>query len=393
MHLQNELGRHTHPPPPYSLSKRGTPKIEPAKDASQRPNPPPPPPYLTNTPKSDCSLPPIDGLRRQTVASDDPYLSHLGNAISLPPVSSQRSAAHNVGPQNGFPDCPGNWNYTRNCPETPAHPVEPKWTPVGILGYPGPLSMGATAPLPKFLRERIDHSTPQSFVCNAGTRIRADDNDCASQSSNIAVLGPYAASCATRPPIHTLKVLPTMILKSQRNFRRPSSKETASLANIITNDTTRAFRPYETICPPSALPYQQVIERRATLTNASTTQDLKATEKVADLKSLLGANEDINSDGEPSDGDRESTHAGKVPMGQDSASLSRIEHEHRPSKDGKTSRGRDGGHPASRSSHRRPSAPARFEPYQRPQSNMADRIRQRPGCEVDEGCAKSPGTQ
>ena len=328
MVLYAELGRRTPPPPPFSLRKRSSTKVK--VEVSQPPAPPPPPPYLTSTPKSDCPIPSIDELWRQAMSSDDSYMCRNRNAIQLPPVPRQCSVAQAFNSQQEFPE---NRKYSWYCPRVPAHPVEPKWAPVGIPAYSGRPLGGATAPLLEFPRERIDHSTPRSLADSEGTRIHLDHVNLASQSTGTVVM-------MDQKPLHAL--------------RKQSSRDIASLTNIIT--TTDATR--------SALPSQQAVKKLPTV---SPLQGPDAVEKVADVKSLMDANEGSSSHVDPKDGDGKSSLAGTALRGQDLASPARSNREPR----------------------KRPSASARFVPYERRQSKVAEKLEQRLGVAVVEACTRS----
>lgn len=391
MLLYNELGRHTPPPPPYSLSKRDTTKIELANEVSQRSAPPPPPPYLSSTPKHDCTIPSIDDLRRQIEASDDSYLWRNCNAILLSPVPPQCSAAQGFNSQQSFEGSSGSLKSNWSFPRVPAHPVEPKWTPGGILGYPGPPLGGATAPLPRFPLERLGSSRPQNPVFTAGTRIGPTHGRLVPQPPSTVSLGHNGAPCTAQPPVHTMAM---MDQKPLHTFKIQAGKEIASLANNVRNsDATGSFEPCESMCRSSAMPSRQAIRRRATLSTVPTPQDLDAVKKPSDGKSVLDANEDSSSYGDSSDGDDESTRVATVPKGQNFAFPARSGHEVRSSKDFTTSHRRDRGRPVSHFSYRRQSASARFMPYNRRQSKVADKMESEFGATVDVGCAKSPELQ
>ena len=356
MVLYEELKRHTPPPPPYSLCKSDTANIKSANEASQPLAPAPPPPYLTSALKSECTIPSINELRTQVVALDDSYLFRNGNTIPLPLVPPRRSAAGTLNSQQSFEDPSGIWNHSWSCLRVPAHPVEPKWVPVGTIGCYGLPLVGATAPLPKFPQEGSGHSTPQSFSVSTGTRIRPGHVDLSSRSP----FGHNAASCVTQPP----KALSTMTQQPQPTSRRQSSKDVASLANI-TSDATTSFEPSNTMYPLSALPSKQVHKKRTALTAVPTPQELDAVENVPCVTSMPDANEDSCSDGDSGDEDGKYTSAVPALHDHNSASPAWSEYDRRPSKDDIMSRGRDRGHQVSHSDYRRPSVVARFEPYKR----------------------------
>ncbi|KAL9064900.1 MAG: hypothetical protein Q9161_008574 [Pseudevernia consocians] len=391
MLLYNELGRHTPPPPPYSLSKRDATKIELTNEDSQRSAPPPPPPYLSSTPRHDCTIPSIDDLRRQIEAWDDSYLSRDCNAILLSPVHPQCSAGPGFDSQQSLEGPSGNLKSNWSFPRVPAHPVEPRWTPGGILGYPGPPLVGATAPLPGFPQERLGSSRHRNPVFTAGTRIGPTHGKLVSQPPSTVSLGLNVAPCAAEPPIHTMTM---MDQKPLHTFKSQAGKEIASLVNNVKNsDATGLFEPCEPMCPSSVLPSQQAIRRRATLSTVPTSQDLDAVKNPSDGKSLLDANEDSSSNGDPSDGDDESTHVATVSKDNNFAFPARSGHEAEPSKDFTTSQRRDRGRPVPHFSHRRQSASARFMPYNRRQSKVTDKMEPRFGATVDVGCARSPEMQ
>ncbi|KAF6217673.1 hypothetical protein HO133_006775 [Letharia lupina] len=389
MLFYEELGRHTPPPPPYSLSKRRTTKVKLENEASQPPPPPPPPPYLSSTPKPDCTIPSIDELWRQAVVSDGPYLARQGNAIPFPLVPLQRSATQVFDSEQCFGDSQGGLNCNWSCPGIPAHPVEPRWTPVGILGYPGPPLEGAMAPLPEYPLESGGHSVPRSFVFSPRTGIGLDHQKWTSQSPSTVSLGHNVVCHATQPPVHTLATRSMMDQKPLYTFRKQSSRDIASLANITTTDVTGSFGPSETMYSLSALPSQQAVEKRAKLTPRPTPQEFDAVRKVSDVKSPPDANQRSSSDGDASEGDGDSARVPKVAKGQDNAFPTRFKPDPRPSKDRTTSQRPDRVHHVSHSSHRRPSASARFEPYKRRQSKVAEMMKQRQGGAAEKGYAQS----
>ncbi len=352
MPLFNELGRHTPPPPPYSLNKRDTGKSQSANEVSQRPAPPPPPPYLTSTQKPDCKIPSIDSIWRQALASDDSYSCRNKSALFLSSAPRHRSAVQDPNPQQRLEDYPETWKYSWSRPGEPAHPVEPRWTPGGVLGYPGPPLGGATVLCPRFSVERLAHPIPHRVAFSAGTRARPHHDRLTSQLSRVVPSGNSVTSYATQPPIHTTTAVTRMDQKPPHTFRKQSNKDIASLANIVAN-TPSYFQPYETMCPLSVLPSQGKVEK---LVKLPTSQELD------------DANEGSSGSGESSDGDGEPTRLAAVPEGQDYASSAQSRCETRPSKECMMSQGRERGHPASQSSRRRHSASARFMPYKRRQT-------------------------
>lgn len=385
--LYEELGQRTPPPPPYSLRKRDTTKMRLANEVSHPPAPPPPPPpYLTSTPKPDCTVPSIDELWRQAVASDDLYLRRNGNAILLPPVPPERAQVFS--PQQ---DYLGHRKHNWCCPGVPAHPVEPKWAPVGVPAYPRRRLEKTAAPLPQYTLAGFDHTAHQTFVSSAGTGVRPDHEHLISQSPSTVTRS--VSSCPAHCPNHTLATVALMDQKPLQTFRMQSSRHIASLANIIENDATGSIQPFDFFYPRSALPSQQTVETRDTLISAPRSQGQDTAEKVADVRNLLRANEDSSGNDGPSDGDGDSTPAGTVPKGQKCASPARSDYEPRPPKDCTMSQGPNRRHHYSQSRHRRPSASARFVPYERRQSQAAEKMGQRVGDAVVGGCAKSPEMQ
>lgn len=389
MFLSPELGRHTPPPPPYSLSKRDTARIRLANETSQRPPPPPPPPYLSSAPRSDCKIPSIDEVWRQAVASDGSYLFRNSNYTPLPPVPSQRFSTPIFDSQQGFGDSPGSGKYNWSCRGMPAHPVEPKWTPAGILGYSGPPLGGATVPLPNNHLESLRRSMPQSFVFTSGTRIGPDHEELTTQSPSATYLGPNAAPCVNQPPGYALATVKTPDQKQKPlpTFRKQSGKETASLANIITTDVTASFETSKPIRPLSTLPSQQTLEKRVTLAAVSTARELSAVNNASNVKSLQGANEESSSSRDSSDVECVSA----VPKSQDLASPAGSKNRPQPSKERMAYQSRDGGRRASHPSQRKSSASARFMPYKRRHSKPAENAMQSLGGAVDVNFAKLLG--
>lgn len=373
----NELGRHTPPPPPYSLTKRDTIKPIFANEASKRSAPPPPPPYLSSTPRSNCTIPSIDYIQRQTAASDDIYLFRNGNAILLPPVPPQGFAAQDVGLQQSFEDYSGDCENDSGLPGVPAHPVEPRWAPVGILGYPGPPLGGITAPWPNSPLDRLSHPAPQSLGINAGSRIRSDHEKSIVQSPSTVPVAHSVASCATQPNTTLAKATP-MDQKPLHTFRKHASKENASLANTMTQNSLASFKQSETMCAPSTLPSQPCTEKRIMLTVVPTSKEFNADENESRFKRSQGANLESSSTGGPRNTrtinhkDGEATYATTVPKSQELTSPAGPKTDIRPCKDFTASQAHDRVHHVLPSSHRRTSASARFAPYGRRQSKAVE---------------------
>lgn len=308
---------------------------------------------------------------------DDPYLCHNGNAIPHPSVPTQQYAAKVFNSHISFKDYSGIWDYDQSRLKVPAHPVEPKWSPVGVLGYPG-LPVGvAMAPLPKLSREGCSHSMPQGCPCSAGTRTRPGHDRRISQSAGIGCLGHRLPPCATHAPMHTQTIVPAVRQKGLRTPRKRPSKVDAWLANPNINHTTVPLETSGTICPLSAPPPQQALEERTTLTQVSASQGLDAVERISDVDSLLYLNDSSNSDGDSSDENGESSRAAMAREGQYYGSPARVKYESRLSKDYTMPQGQDRGHHVQHFSTRRPSASARFTPYQRRRPKAAERIEQR----------------
>ena len=396
MLLYNELGRHTPPPPPYSLSRRDSSRSKAASEGSQRPAPlpppPPPPPYLSSSAaKPDCTIPSADNLRRRSVGWDISYLCRDDNAILLPPVSLQRSGVQVSTPQQSFEDYPGSLMSDWNRPSLPAQPVEPRWTPVGVLGYPGPPLGGTRTPLPMFQSEKWGHSTHPSFEFGAGTGIVPAHEKLTSRLPNGLYLGHSVAPCATQPAIHSLDTVAMIGQKPLHILKRQPSKDITSLRNIVTNDATGSVEAFDTMCSWSwaVAPSQQAIERRATLVMPPTAQELGAVEKLLSLKNLLDASDVNTRSGNRSDGEQAPVCAamGAKHPGYTFPALPK--QESWPSNHYTSSRGRNKGSYGVHSSHRRSSASARFAPYKRRQSTMAERMGRRLGSAVDSGCGES----
>ena len=386
MLVYSELGRHTPPPPPYPESKRHTPKVKLRNKHSQVPAPPPPPPpYLSSTPKQDCKLPSIDELRRQAVIIDNPYLCHNGYAIPRPSVPTQQHAAQSFNSHISFKDYSGIWELDRSGLKVPAHPVEPKWTPVGVLGYPGPPLGSATAPLPKFSLEESSHSMPQGCPSGARVRTRPGPERRISQSAGMGCLGHSFPSCATQFPMHTRTQVRALGQKGLHMPSKRSSKVDAWLANANTNHAPAPFETSGTIRSMSALSPQQALEERTPLTHVSVSQGLDAVERISDVNSPLNLNDGSSSHGVSSDENGESHRAARVREGQYYAYLARSEYETRLPKGYTMSRGQDRDRHVQHFSARRPSASARFAPYQRRQPNAAERTEQRVKVKENEG--------
>lgn len=365
MFSYSELGRHTPPPPPYSESKSDTPKVKLGNGLSQAPAPPPPPPpYSSSTSKYDCKIPSIGELRR-AVTSDDPYLCHDGKAISLLPVPTQHSTARVLDSHISFQDYSREWGYDRSCLRVPAQPVEPKWNPVGVLGYPGPSSGGDTTPLPKLSQEGTSHSVPHCSCASANSRTRTGDERRISQPPGTRGLDHNFRSCATHVPMHTQTTVPAIGQKQLHTSGKRSSQVVASFANADVNHTTAPLETSEGIHPWSTLASQQALEERAALIQVATLQGLGAVERVSELDNpiILHDGSSINEDSSGENG--ESNRTARVREGQHYAYPPQLEYEIRLPKDHTVSRGHDRGHHVQHLSTRRPSASARFTPYQR----------------------------
>ena len=359
----SELGRHTPPPPPYSESKGNTPKAKLGNGPSQvAASPPPPPPYLSSTPKHNCRIPSIDELRR-TVISDDPYLSHDGNALSLPPVPTQHSTAQVLDSRISFKDYSRNWGCDRSRLRAPAHPVEPRLNPVGVIGYPGPPLGGAT--VPKLSLEGASHPMPHRCCSSADSGNRPGHERRISQLIGTGCLDHGFPSCAIHAPMHTQTTLPATGPKPLHTPRKPSSQAVASFANANVNHTIVPLETLGSTCPWSALPSQEALEESATLTPQPTSQGFDAVERASTLGSPINLNDGSSSTGDSSDENGESNCAAMVQEGRYYASPARFNHEARVSRHYSMSRGQDGGHHVQHFSTRRPSASARFAPYQR----------------------------
>lgn len=373
----SELGRHTPPPPPYSESKSGTPKATLGNGPAQVPAPPPPPPpYLSSTPKHDCNIPSMDELRR-AVVSDDPYLGHDGNAISLPPVPTQLSTAQGFDAHIGFKDYSRNWGYDRNRLGVPAHPVEPKWNPVGVLGYPGPSSGGARTPLPKLSLEGASHLMPHGCCASADSRTRPGKERRFSQSIGTGYLDSSFSSCATHAPMHTQTTVPAMGQKQLHTPRKRSNQVVASFGDANVNHTTAPLESSGIMCPFSILPSQQALEERAMVTQVPTPQGFDAVERLSDLGSPIYLNDASSNNEDSSDENGESNREAMVREGRCHASPARFNHGPRFPKDYTMAQGQDRGYHVQNFSTRRPSASARFAPYQRRRPNAAGTIDQR----------------
>ena len=361
MVLYNELGRHTPPPPPYSLNKRDTTKAKLAEEVSQGPAPPPPPPYLNRTSISDCTIPPIEDIWRQAVIPDDSQLRSSGNNILLPPVPPQRCTAQVFNSQQRFGDLDGNRNPRPSSLGVPAHPVEPKWAPVGSISYLGPPMGGAATRVAKFPPEKLGQSTTQSCVFDAGTRIRPEHVKSSFQSPSTVSLGQIIASS----PTHALATVTRMDQVPPHLFRKQSNKDNTSLTRSITTNATASLENPNNTNPLSAPLSQPAIKR---YTTPATLDELSVVQKVTDVNYLVDADKDSSSDGDLSHGDDKFTRLFEAPKAQEYTSPAPPKYEPQPSTDRTNFSKQTGGLRVSHTSHRRPSASARFEPYQRHQS-------------------------
>lgn len=378
MLLYSELGRHTPPPPPYPKSKRNTPKAKSSNETSQVPAPPPPPPpYLSSAPKHDCRLPSMDELRRQAVIIDDPYLCHNGNAIPRPSVPTQQHAAQVFSSHTTSKDYSGTWELDRSRLKVPAHPIEPRWTPAGVLGYPGPPIGLATAPLPKLPLGGLNHLMPQGCTSGPRARARPGHKRGIPQSTGIGCLGHTFPSCATHAPMYTRPKVSAMGQKRLPTPRKRSSKVDAWLASANISQITAPLETTKYTCPMSALPPQQALEERTTLSQASASQGVDAVARRSDVNSLVILNDGSSSDGDSSDENDGSNRAAMVREGQYYPSPAPVNYESGISKDYTMHRGQDSGHHVQHFSTRRPSASARFAPYQQRQPKAAERMGQR----------------
>lgn len=366
-----ELGRHTPPPPPYSLGQRNRDSTKSANEASQRSDPPPPPPYLNSAPETECTIPSIYELE-QTMAWDESKSSHNGNAFSLPPMPFQVSAAQTSNPGQGLEDYPRN-QYCESIRF--GIPVEPEIVP-GFQGHP-------FRPLAELPLESGSPSAPQqNLVYNQGTALRPNHDTLNFQSLSTVSSGQNFASCNPQAPPPTLGAVHQQPLPT---FRRHSSTNITSLANTMTLDALASFGPSRTMYSPSPLPSQQATERRATLTPLPTSQQSKIVGKVSNIQTLLDVNSDCSGHRKPSHWCGNDTRAMTQAKGQDYASPARLAG---PSKHGTSHEGVKG-RDVSRSSHRRPSASVRFDPYKRRQPKLAEQTEQGSGGMVDLERAKS----
>ena len=372
MPFYQELGRHTPPPPPYSSGQRNKDSAKSAYEALQRSDPPPPPPYLNSAPETESKIPSISELE-QTVASDEPNSPHNGNAISLPPVPFQVSAAQTSNPGQSLEDYPRN-HYCESIRF--GIPVEPEFVP-GFQGHP-------MRSLTELQLESRSHSAPQqNFVYNQGTGLRPNHDTLTFQSLSTVCSGQNVASYTPQAPPPTLAAVDQQPLPT---FRRHSSTNITSLANTMTFDALASFGPSRIMYSPSPLPSQQSTERRATLTPLPTSQQSKTVGKVSDIQSLLDVNSDDSSGHRnPSNWRGNDIRAMTIPKGQGYESPARLAGQ---SKYG-TSYERVKGRPGSHSNHRRPSASVRFDPYMRRRSRVAEQTEQGLGSVVDKERAKS----
>ncbi|KAM0798764.1 hypothetical protein BDR22DRAFT_352193 [Usnea florida] len=380
----NELGRHTPPPPPYSLSKRDPTKIQIANQPpAPPPPPPPPPPYLTSAPKCNCAIPTIDSLRRRTVAPEIRPSSacHHSNPAFPPPVGFERDArpvVSNTSPQS-IEDYPRSWKKNWRTASLPAHPVEPKWTPAGIPGLPGPLNgAGATMPPVQFPLERLGHSVPRQLVSSAETRVGSDCRKTTSASSNTLSTGQGRANCSTRPPPRIVP-LPGAVkaAKPIPPSRKQSSKDITSLANIITAPSPGAIKPTKRPCPAPAIPSR--------LTAAPKSKAPDPSENIQDVKKPPQQLSDSSNLVDLSESEDKPTHPTSVLKTRNPGPIALIPPDGiQLSKDRKTRfPGHNRNERVSRLVTRKGLFSSRYEPYKRPQPSIAGNVKWRVGSGSD----------
>ena len=313
-----ELGRHTPPPPPYSSGQRNRSNTIARLESSRRSDPPPPPPpSLNSTQRKECMVPSTSELE-QTAASGDPYSRRNSITTSAPPVNPQFPALQPLNPGQ-----PVEYQARNQYCEFIRFgiPVEPQLVP-GSRGHPlGPfdrLSMESKS-------EPVPH---QSLVHDqsAERRRRPDINASATQSLGTSSLEQNVTSYATQ-------TLPYGAAIDDRQppppFRNYPCTIIPSLGYPNGLDAPIPVESWGTVYPPTPLPSQQTIERRATLAAASTA--------TAQPKSRH--------------------HASPArPTGRSN---------------NPTMQGHDKWRRVSQANHRRPSVGVRFEPYKRRQSGAA----------------------
>lgn len=302
-----ELGRHTPPPPPYSLEQRNCSNTIATFEALRSSDPPPPPPPLLNSTQGKEFRMPSPSELEQEVPSSDPYLRHNRLSTPAPPVHSQVSAA-----QRPNPGQPVEYHARNQYCEFIRFgiPVEPKLVP-GSRGHP-------MRPFDGLSLERSSEPVPHQRLpgCYASPI----------QSVSTSSLGKNLTSDATQTPFYGPAVDDDQLLPS---YSRHSSINTPSIANPNGLDALALVSQSETIHRSSSLPSQKTPGRRPTLTTASTTTS--------------------------------------TPKGRHQASPARptgLSNDHPPQGSEKWRR-------VSQSSHRKASVSVRFDPYKRRQSSVA----------------------
>ena len=215
-----ELGRHTPPPPPYSLSRCNSSSNTPASEVFQRSDAPSAPPSFDKGPEIKHTIPPIHGsVQTEKLGGlTTPYYGYT-NQLPVVPLKDYPTPALNQG--KAYADYPLD-EYARSIRY--GKPVEPKL----IHGSRGnTLRLFDKVPL-----ESGSQSVPhQTFTYNQGGELGPNCDTLAPQSQRTVSLRHNVTPYATQFPSHTLL---TVDPHSQHMLRRHSSTNTP---NTVPPDT------------------------------------------------------------------------------------------------------------------------------------------------------------
>ena len=389
MDRYNSLGRHTPPPPPYSLSKRDPVKTPAASQPSaDPPPPPPPPPYLTSTQRCDCMNPAISNLAPQRISPEtlSSCTCNHSNPTLLGPLAVEQPARHLVSnePRKILGDNDYKWRST----STLALPIEPKWTPALITGFPGSVSGGrATVYQLPITLERLGQTALRERFLGADTVLGHDPPTAASTLSKSLPIGHSYADPVIQTPIHLPIPGATTDAKLIRPFRKQSSKDIASLANILTATLPGSIRPPNCPSPLSAMPSMLVPVPKVEASD--TPEDILEVQNA--LHRISDSGSTPMSASSPEDHPAHFTSMSKTqdpacaaPSLPDTGLLSRDP--------ATTSPGQDRTDRHSLAMIKRLLSSSRYEPYRRP-AGHAESVEREVASGIEEGCEKVVGVE
>lgn len=231
----------------------------------------------------------------------------------------------------------------------------------------------------QFPPERLGHSLPRQFLSSAETRVAYDRRKAPSASSNTLSVGHNRATPPGQLPTRVVPMPGTVKDgKPIHPFRKQSSKDIASLANIITAPPPGTIGPIKRPRPASATPIP------SRLTSLPKFEGPNPSETIPDVKKAPHQVSDSNNPVDLSESEDSSAHSPSVSKPQKPSSLALIPPDGiQLSKDRKT---RFPGHGkserVSRSVNRKGLFGSRYEPYRRPQSSGVEHVKWRVGSGV-----------